>query len=108
MRHLPSLFAICFALTLSARGQDSPFGATVAVTNSTDGKPLIAVRLTVPPGHYLYAEHVSVEGEEGVVAIGGHRATRLLYGLMGAIRNRQDSSRECVESLSSRRRTAAG
>ncbi len=67
MRHLPSLFAICFALTLSARGQDSPFGATVAVTNSTDGKPLIAVRLTVPPGHYLYAEHVSVEGEEGVV-----------------------------------------
>jgi thioredoxin:protein disulfide reductase len=72
MRHLLPVLTVCFALSLTAPAQEGPFGAAVSVTNSAEGKVLVAVGLTVPPGHYLYAEQVSVEGE-GKGALLPHR-----------------------------------
>jgi len=72
MKRPARILTVCFAVSLTAAAQGGPFSAAVSMTNSVEGKALLAVHLTVPPAHSLYAEHLSVEAEGGV-SLAPHR-----------------------------------
>lgn len=68
VKRMAVLMAGLVLLAVSAHGQmDDPFGVEAVAVAAPDGGRELVVRVTVPPGHYLYAENLSVSVEGGTL-----------------------------------------